>query len=65
MDEGIHLAGGFLVAGYSHVIASFWEADDDLSVEIAKKSYQIVFTESEIAGHGRIAYALHDAVLAA
>ena len=65
MDEGIHLAGGFQLAGYPHVIASLWEADDDLSVEVAKKFYRIVFAESEIVGHERIAYALHDATLAA
>ena len=65
MDEGIHLAGGFQLAGYPHVIASLWEADDILSVEIAKKFYRIVFAESEIVGHERIAYALHDATLAA
>ena len=65
MDEGIHLAGGFQLAGYPHVIASLWEANDDLSVEIAKKFYRIVFAESEIVGHERIAYALHDATLAA
>lgn len=37
MDEGIHLAGGFQLAGYPHVIASLWEANDNLSVEVAKK----------------------------
>jgi len=65
MDEGIHLAGGFQLAGYPHVIASLWEADDALSVAVAKKFYRIVFAESEIVGHDKIAYALHDAVLAA
>ena len=65
MDEGIHLAGGFQSAGYPHVIASLWEANDALSVAVAAKFYSIVFAESEIVGHDRIAYALHDAVLAA
>lgn len=65
MDEGIHLAGGFQLAGYPHVIASLWEADDDLSVAVAEKFYRILFTESNIVGHERIAYALHDAILAA
>ena len=65
MDEGIHLAGGFQLAGYPHVIASLWEADDSLSVAVAEKFYRIVFAESEIVGHDKIAYALHDAVLAA
>ncbi|KAL2055299.1 hypothetical protein ABVK25_004637 [Lepraria finkii] len=65
MDEGIHLAGGLQLAGYPHVIASLWEANDALSVAVAEKFYRIVFAESEIVGHDKIAYALHDAVLAA
>lgn len=65
MDEGTYLAGSFQLAGYPHVVASLWEADDDLSVEVAKKFYRIVFAESEIVGHERIAYALRDATLAA
>ena len=65
MDEGIHLAGAFQLAGYPHVIASLWEADDALSVAIAERFYRIIFAESEIVGHDKVAYALHDAVLAA
>ncbi len=65
MDEGIHLAGGFQLAGYPHVIASLWEADDLLSVEVAKKFYQTVFEENKTVGHERIAYALHTAISAA
>ncbi|MCJ1279675.1 hypothetical protein MMC21_007499 [Puttea exsequens] len=65
IDEGIHLASGFQLAGYPHVIASLWEADDDLSVAVAGKFYRILFAESEISGHEKIAYALHDAILAA
>ncbi|MCJ1265659.1 hypothetical protein MMC22_005539 [Lobaria immixta] len=69
MDEGINLANGFQLAGYPHVIASLWEADDDLSVAIAEKFYRILCAESSIDGHERrherIASALHDAVLSA
>lgn len=65
MHEGIHLAGAFQLAGYPHVIASLWEADDALSVAVAEKFYLIVFAESGVVGHDKIAYALHDAVLAA
>ena len=69
LDEGINLANGFQLAGYPHVIASLWEADDDLSVAIAEKFYRILFAESNIDGHERrherIASALHDAVLSA
>ena len=65
MDEGIQLTGSFQSTGYPHVIASLWEAYDTLSVAVAAKFYSIVFAESEIVGHDKIAYALHDAVLAA
>ncbi|MCJ1271369.1 hypothetical protein MMC22_011269 [Lobaria immixta] len=65
LDEGIHLANGFQLAGYPHVVASLWEADDVLSVAIAEKFYRILIAESNIDGHDRIAFALHDAVLAA
>lgn len=65
MDEGIHLASGFQLSGFPHVIASLWEADDELSVTIAERFYQIFFARSNLTGHDKIAYALHDAVLAA
>lgn len=65
MDEGIDLAGGFQLAGYPHVIASLWEADDYLSVAVADRFYQILYAESNIVGHEKIAYALHDATSAA
>ena len=65
MDEGIHLASGFQLAGYPHAIASQWEADDDLSAAIAEKFYRMIFVESEIVGHNKMADALYDATLAA
>ena len=63
VDEGIHLGCDFQSAGYPYVIASLWEAYDILSVAVAAKFYTIVFAESEIVGHDKIAYALHDAVM--
>ena len=65
MDEGIHLANGFQLAGYPHVIASLLEPTDHISVAIAEKFYRIVFAESNLDGNEKIAYALHDAILAA
>ena len=64
IDEGIHLASGFQLAGCSHGIASIWEADDKLSIEVARKFYKIPFKESQTHGIERTAYALHDAVVA-
>ena len=65
MDEGIHLASAFQLAGFPHVIASLWEVTDVLSVTIAEKFYEILFARSNLTGHDKVAYALHDAIQAA
>ena len=64
IDKGIHLAGGFQLAGYSYIIASLWEANNALCVAVAKKFYNIVFAESKIVKHDKIAYALYDTIFA-
>lgn len=40
-DEGLHLAGGFQMAGVPHVIASLWRADDTFSFNMAARFYQL------------------------
>ena len=65
MDEGIHLASGFQTAGYPHVVASLWQADDDLSIQVARKFYKILFRDSQTHDLEKTAFALHDAVVAA
>ena len=61
LDEGIHLAGAFQDAGFPHVIASLWEADNDLSVVIAEEFYRSLFATGKI-GNATIASALHNAI---
>jgi tetratricopeptide (TPR) repeat protein len=39
-DEGLHLAGGFQMAGVPHVIASLWRVDDFYSVDISLRFYK-------------------------
>jgi hypothetical protein len=39
-DEVIHLASGFQVAGFAHVIGSMWPSCDDVCVKVAKTFYQ-------------------------
>jgi hypothetical protein len=39
-DEGLHLAGGFQMAGVPYVIASLWRADDTFSFDMAARFYQ-------------------------
>jgi tetratricopeptide (TPR) repeat protein len=41
-DEGLHLAGGFQMAGVPHVIASLWRVDDSFSVDIAERFYKVL-----------------------
>ncbi|KAF5566592.1 hypothetical protein FNAPI_1052 [Fusarium napiforme] len=39
-DENINLISAFQIAGFRHVIGTLWNVQDDLSVEIAKITYQ-------------------------
>ena len=38
-EEGIHLSGGFQMAGVPHVVATLWRVEDSLSVDVAKGFY--------------------------
>jgi hypothetical protein len=62
INESIHLASAFQLAGFQHVIATLWRADDGTAVEIASKFYELLFKEQTITG-ATISYALHRAVL--
>lgn len=62
-DEVIHLASGFQVAGFSHVIASLWVADDQVCVEVAKGFYEhVVASLPARPSNGAVAAALHGSV---
>lgn len=39
VDEGLHIAGGFLMAGVPQVIATQWELADQLGVQVAERFY--------------------------
>jgi hypothetical protein len=39
VDESIHLANAFQLAGFRHVIGTLWSVDDEICVEIAKMTY--------------------------
>ncbi|WTW97582.1 CHAT domain-containing protein [Streptomycetaceae bacterium NBC_01309] len=39
-DEALHLAAGFLVAGYPQVVASLWQADDPTSARLTGAFYR-------------------------
>jgi tetratricopeptide (TPR) repeat protein len=38
-EEGIHLSGGFQMAGVPHVVGTLWKIDDAFSVQVAEKFY--------------------------
>jgi hypothetical protein len=39
LDEALHLAGAFQVAGFPHVIGTLWPVEDDLAAEFARRFY--------------------------
>ncbi|KAH8799412.1 CHAT domain-containing protein, partial [Xylogone sp. PMI_703] len=61
-DEVIHLASGFQVAGFPHVIGALWPSDDEVSVKVAETFYQHISRASPF-DDGAVALALRDAVI--
>jgi CHAT domain-containing protein len=43
-DEAVHLASGFQLAGYRHVIATLWPIDDRLAARVASDFYSLLNT---------------------
>ncbi|KAJ6084211.1 hypothetical protein N7486_011011 [Penicillium sp. IBT 16267x] len=62
VDEVIHLASGFQVAGFPHVIGALWPADDQVSVRMAEMFYQRI-SAAHPANERAVALALHEAVV--
>ena len=60
IDEAIHLASGFQLAGYPHVIGTLRAVDDHVAVTITDAFYAAFTNESNSA-----ATALHEAVCVA
>ena len=67
LDESIHLASAFQLAGFAHVIATFWEAKSSGAVPLAGYFYQslvqaVAELRTSTGSHDVVAYALHDAL---
>ncbi|KAJ6003554.1 CHAT domain-containing protein [Penicillium canescens] len=45
VDESIHLASAFELAGFRHVIGTLWNVDDRLSVDMARMTYEFLRDE--------------------
>ncbi|RPA99746.1 TPR-like protein, partial [Choiromyces venosus 120613-1] len=62
-DEVIHLASGFQLAGFSHVLANLWETNDSASSEVARDFYHLLFQNHGTGDwHYRVAASFHEAV---
>jgi CHAT domain-containing protein len=61
LDESIHLISAFQVAGFRHVVGTLWEVGDDISVSIARITYESI-QRGELADES-VCEGLHRAVL--
>ena len=66
-DESIHMGSSFLLAGFSHVIATLWEVQDGVCVDIAREFYKHLLigremSEGSMQRHQRVSRALHKAL---
>jgi hypothetical protein len=65
LDESIHLASAFQIAGFRHVVSTLWEIEDRSSVRVADDFYANLRTADGTFDIDRAAWALHQAVSAA
>ena len=61
LDEAIHLASAFQLAGFPHVIGTLWAIDDAIAVEIADSFYAALTNPDGTLDPHRAADALHHA----
>ncbi|RPA92808.1 hypothetical protein L873DRAFT_1778830 [Choiromyces venosus 120613-1] len=62
-DEVIHLASAFQIAGFSHVLANMWKANDAACRDVAKEFYKLLFNyDGDGNGHRKVAISFHEAV---
>ena len=66
-DESVHMGSSFLLAGFSHVIATMWDVEDDVCVDMAREFYKHLLMgrekpEGSMQRHQRVSWALHKAL---
>lgn len=63
-DESIHITSGFQLAGFSHVLATLWPANDLACRQVAVEFYRRLFNGEPrgVAGHRAVSTAFHYAV---
>ncbi len=62
LDEAIHLASAFQLAGYPHVIGTLWEINDKIAADIAGGFYTHLRTPSGELKTASAAIALHETI---
>jgi hypothetical protein len=62
LDEGIHLASAFQLAGYPHVIGTLWTINDYVAAAVADAFYRNLQTGPQTFDTETTAHALHHAV---
>ncbi|MBB4934416.1 hypothetical protein F4561_005236 [Lipingzhangella halophila] len=64
LDEAIHVASAFQLAGFPHVVGTLWEINDRIAVTVADSFYTHLRGPNGNLDPDRAAYALHSAVRA-
>jgi CHAT domain-containing protein len=62
LDESIHIASAFQLAGFPHVIGTLWTINDCHSVNVSKAVYTAMVNDKGEVDVGRAAEGLHSAV---
>jgi tetratricopeptide (TPR) repeat protein len=60
VDEGLHLANSFQLAGFRHVIGTLWEVEDELCLDMARITYEWVLRDK--MGDDSVCLGLHEAM---
>lgn len=63
-DECIHIASAFQLAGFSHVLATLWMAQDDAARVVVVEFYRRLFSnpDNEVVEHAKVSYSFHQVV---
>lgn len=62
-DQTIHIASGFQLAGFSHVLATLFPSESEVCKEVAIDFYRSLFDgQDKDLGHRKVSMAFHEAV---
>ncbi|RPA93213.1 hypothetical protein L873DRAFT_1847319 [Choiromyces venosus 120613-1] len=61
VDKVIHLASGFQVAGFTHILENKWESQDTTYGEVTREFHWLLFNnDGNVDGNRRVAMAFHE-----